>query len=706
MSGEETILARRARLSQVPRAVRAIFRIAKHAKSERSDVTDPNPVAIVRLPVSLVNKPTPHNNQTVPDKTTGYHSCRYITPFLCSTDKDQREEYVASLEARLAKVEVRLDKQPTQSTPASTDPPTSTPAVSKQDTSVSPAVSSEPSVYDVAQTPVGNLYEGSSSFISQFQQASEEIKQSAAAKTPEGQQSISESFNQLHSMLHDSSSRKPPPRGPTRSMPDITPLPASVVLKIIRTIKVNPTRFFPGHAMTDIKLIEHLCQKVYFPTEPVTLGHITSVNGIMRLLLREFIITEDPLSKEHDLEALKAQVERNFHLGLETFETVTVPSFENVIAITTAVLKIQNESRPVLARTLVNAGLSHCQMLGYHREITYQKDQSGFAEHKRRLFWTLYVCDKTNSLHLGNASRMQDFEVDAQYPSIPVDVAEKPWIELFHLVIRLAKIQGLIFDKLYSVAALQAPAIERRQWIDTLVADAHQWRYDLDRLDGSQVRFIKLLELSMVHWDIMYYTTLTTLLRAPAMPGVSTDMTSQCFQTARLALESHLRAFSGYDGVKLFTKADYIDWALHNSSFTPFVVIFLHSMAASSLDDVQLLEQVVDTFRHAREIHAGAERLYQICATFARLARRMVESRNTSVGMYDQNTDSLQVAGVSQDVPLIWPEAFVQPTGQGQQATSDSDVDAFLNDDMTSILADWINGQPPATEMFVMDFGE
>ncbi|KAF5242549.1 hypothetical protein FAUST_3261 [Fusarium austroamericanum] len=702
MSGEETILARRARLSQVPRACEA----CKVRKAIQSDVTDPNPVAIVRLPVSLVNKPTPHNNQTVPDKTTGYHSCRYITPFLCGTDKDQREEYVASLEARLAKVEVRLDKQPTQSTPASTDPPTSTPAVSKQDTSVSPAVSSEPSVYDVAQTPVGNLYEGSSSFISQFQQASEEIKQSAAAKTPEGQQSISESFNQLHSMLHDSSSRKPPPRGPTRSMPDITPLPASVVLKIIRTIKVNPTRFFPGHAMTDIKLIEHLCQKVYFPTEPVTLGHITSVNGIMRLLLREFIITEDPLSKEHDLEALKAQVERNFHLGLETFETVTVPSFENVIAITTAVLKIQNESRPVLARTLVNAGLSHCQMLGYHREITYQKDQSGFAEHKRRLFWTLYVCDKTNSLHLGNASRMQDFEVDAQYPSIPVDVAEKPWIELFHLVIRLAKIQGLIFDKLYSVAALQTPAIERRQWIDTLVADAHQWRYDLDRLDGSQVRFIKLLELSMVHWDIMYYTTLTTLLRAPAMPGVSTDMTSQCFQTARLALESHLRAFSGYDGVKLFTKADYIDWALHNSSFTPFVVIFLHSMAASSLEDVQLLEQVVDTFRHAREIHAGAERLYQICATFARLARRMVESRNTSVGMYDQNTDSLQVAGVSQDVPLIWPEAFVQPTGQGQQATSDSDVDAFLNDDMTSILADWINGQPPATEMFVMGFGE
>ncbi|RBR12146.1 uncharacterized protein FIESC28_08780 [Fusarium coffeatum] len=518
------------------------------------------------------------------------------------------------------------------------------------------SVSSEPSVYDVAPSPVGNLYEGSSSFIGQFQVASEEIKREDNKKLMSGQ---------------------------TRSIPEIVPLPASIVLTVLRTIKANPTRFLPGQAITDFKLIEHFCQKVYFPTEPVTLGHITSVNGIMRLLLREFIITEHPLSKEHDLKALKAQAERNFDLGLETFETLTVPSFENVVVLTTAVLKIQNESKPVLARTLVNAGLSHCQMLGYHREVTYQKDQSGFAENKRRLFWTL----------------IQDIEVDAHWPAVPDDLAEKPWIELFHLVIRLAKIQGLIFDKLYSVAALQSPAVERRQWIDSLVADAHRWRHDLDNVDGSQVRFKKILALSMTHWDIQYYSTLTTLLRAPAMPGVGTDMTSQCFQAARLALKSHLRAFAGYGGEKMFTKADYIDWALHNSSFTPFVVTFLHSIAASSLEDVSLLEEVVDTFRHAREIHAGAEKLYQICDTFARLARRMVESQNTSVGMYDQNTDSLQVAGVSENLPLSWPEF-------GQQVEADANMSVFLNDDMTSILADWINGQPPAAEMFAMDFGE
>ncbi|KAF5635629.1 transcriptional regulatory [Fusarium tjaetaba] len=566
--------------------------------------------------------------------------------------------------------------KPSTSTPASASAPTRP----KETLSLSPAGSSEPSVYDVAPSPGGALYEGTSSFLQQSVQASQEVQRSAAAESPEAAQTISESFNQLNSIFKSHNDRKLPFAASTRSMPEITPLPASVVLTILRKIKgTNPTRFFPGQALTDVRLIEHLCQKVYFPTEPVTLGHITSVNGIMRLLLREFIITKDSLGEEHNLEELKAQAERNFDQGLQTFELMTVPSFENILAITAAVLKIQNEAAPVLARSLVNAGLSHCQMMGYHREVTYQKDQSGFADNKRRLFWTLYVFDKTNSLHFGNASRIQDFEVDAHYPTIQDDPAEKPWTELFILAVRLAKIQGLIFDKLYSVSGLQSPAVDRRQWIDALVTDMHQWRYDLDHMDGSTVRFAEILKLSKTHWDIMYYSTLTILLRAPAMPGV------------------------GYGGDKMLSKADYIDWALHNSSFTPFVVIFLHSIAASSLEDVELLEQVVTTFRSARDINIGAEKLYQICSTFARLARRMAESRNTSVGMYDQNNDTLQVAGVSENDPLTWTDMAIQPAEQ--QAGTDGFAD-FLTDDMTNILADWINGQPPSSDMFAMDFGE
>lgn len=114
-----------------------------------------------------------------------------------------------------------------------------------------------------------------------------------------------------------------------------------------------------------------------------------------------------------------------------------------------------------------------------------------------------------------------------------------------------------------------------------------------------------------------------------------------------------------------------------------------------------LLDQVVETLESARNSQAGTERQYQICVTFARLARRMVEARNTDVGMYDQNTDSLQVNGVSGEVPLTWPQAFVQQQQPGHQMEPGG-FTGFLDDDMSSILANWINGQPPATDMFSM----
>lgn len=82
----------------------------------------------------------------------------------------------------------------------------------------------------------------------------------------------------------------------------------------------------------------------------------------------------------------------------------------------------------------------------------------------------------------------------------------------------------------------------------------------------------------------------------------------------------------------------------------------------------------------------------------------MIEARNTSVGMYDQMTDSLQVSGVSEDAPLSWPEAcLTQPQAQQIEPGGFSD---FLDEDMSLILANWINGQPPATDMFNMDLIE
>lgn len=70
---------------------------------------------------------------------------------------------------------------------------------------------------------------------------------------------------------------------------------------------------------------------------------------------------------------------------------------------------------------------------------------------------------------------MQDFDIDAQYPAITTDAAVRPWDESFVMGIRLAKIQGEIYDKLYSAEASKDSHPERVQRVHGLAADIQQW---------------------------------------------------------------------------------------------------------------------------------------------------------------------------------------------------------------------------------------
>lgn len=121
-------------------------------------------------------------------------------------------------------------------------------------------------------------------------------------------------------------------------------------------------------------------------------------------------------------------------------------------------------------------------MLGYHRESTFQKDRSGFAENKRRLFWMLCSYDRADSLLFGHASKVQDFDIDTRLPTPSSSPFQRPWDDLFRLGISMTGIQGQIYNKLYSVAALQSPPGERKRWIDKLTAELCEWKNDFDQV--------------------------------------------------------------------------------------------------------------------------------------------------------------------------------------------------------------------------------
>lgn len=86
--------------------------------------------------------------------------------------------------------------------------------------------------------------------------------------------------------------------------------------------------------MNDSALIEHFCQKVYFPVEPISVGTLASMYGVLYMLLKEFELLQNPLAKRYDLSYHVAHCGKKFDSLLETYEIVVVPSFENVFALT------------------------------------------------------------------------------------------------------------------------------------------------------------------------------------------------------------------------------------------------------------------------------------------------------------------------------------------------------------------------------------
>lgn len=80
---------------------------------------------------------------------------------------------------------------------------------------------------------------------------------------------------------------------------------------------------------------------MYFPTEAVTVSHLTAMHGILYFVLREYTTLSDPLCKDHDLKAHLARCEKNLNVGLEAYDVLAVPSFESILALTMGVSETQ-----------------------------------------------------------------------------------------------------------------------------------------------------------------------------------------------------------------------------------------------------------------------------------------------------------------------------------------------------------------------------
>lgn len=114
--------------------------------------------------------------------------------------------------------------------------------------------------------------------------------------------------------------------------------------------------FCYGYFLADVSMIERLFQEVYSLTGTITHSHVTSVLGILCILLKEFMAASDKICQEHDLSTYLTICERCFKSGIETYEIMAVPSFESVLALA---FGVSDHATLVKDYQLIHCSFSH-----------------------------------------------------------------------------------------------------------------------------------------------------------------------------------------------------------------------------------------------------------------------------------------------------------------------------------------------------------
>ncbi|KAI8657127.1 Zn(2)-C6 fungal-type domain-containing protein [Fusarium keratoplasticum] len=654
MDAEETLQQRRRRLAQVSRACEAC-RMRK-IRCDRS-----NPCSNCR--------------------TAGL-ACQVVNS---RTDSGPKRDRIAQLEERVKYLHDRLFSAQTQLNNTNTTPDLRNPS------SNTPTRNDQHGPFVVDDT---HVYEGSSSFRNQAVQASDISQSKVVASGVYTQHNMDCLTRQLSNLLQPSDLRASAEdyqfsgSATSNNQPAMDLLPSGLVVSILQQIRVNRPIFLCSFIISDPSLLETLCRQAYYTTAPVSLGQATAMYGILHCLLKEFIFLENPLGQEYDLKAHVSTCEKNFNRGIQTYQILAIPCFENVLSLALGIAKAQEEGKPFLCCTLLAAAASHCRMLGYCQETTYGKYQSRRADQMRRVFWYIYTVDKNISLLQGRPPYLQDSEVDAWNPRSSPDSDVRPWDQLLIMAIKFAKLQGRVYDQLYSAAARNAQPVQQAETIKLFSAKLQSWYAELCEIDSTQMKQPQVFELSQKSWDIMYHSTMTLILIKAPTTEEEAGVSQACLQAARAGLRCHLTCFSSYqtaDSPGLVSEGEYASWVLHQSSLNPFIAVFLHAIAADSLEDLCLLDDVVAVLEKISIVSNSCQDLFKVCSTFARLGRALVMND----ARLENPEGGLQLSNDPNSGPQSGLETFEGIFGEGML----EQLSNYESYNFSALLGNWTNDE-------------
>ncbi|KAI0881294.1 uncharacterized protein GGS22DRAFT_192382 [Annulohypoxylon maeteangense] len=440
--------------------------------------------------------------------------------------------------------------------------------------------------------------------------------------------------------------------------------PLEAVVSVLRWAKDHQdyTRLVWVSHILPLEKFAEICRKVYFAIDDYSEVDFIIANAYLSYIFAEHVV----VSGLQDYREYCRLCQENLRTASSRLPLLLPASMEAIAALTLGAFYAIENSKATIAWRFISTASDLCQRLGYHRLPRKGADPS-IQTAQERLFWTVYKFERGLSLRHGRPSSIRDAEITL--PTNPNELRST----------KVARIQGKVYDELYSPVGLSRPDDERSRMakilateLRDLISMARAEILDIDNQPrGSEADPMRIVYLQC---DIVCQSSLLALiLRAiTTARGSLSSISDECVTVARETLDIHHECMTAVRSCKTdpFMVTKYINWAVLHTPFMPFSILFTRAVQLSDFADLVRLDRFATSMKPETPPDSITHpyRLYELLCQAARL---YVESNTSSadmsitnalsdpLGEFDFTSFGMEVGVVSNEtIETIVPQTF------------------------------------------------
>ncbi|KAI1261042.1 fungal-specific transcription factor domain-containing protein [Xylariaceae sp. FL1019] len=366
-----------------------------------------------------------------------------------------------------------------------------------------------------------------------------------------------------------------------------------------------------------LETFTNICRKVYFAVDGYSDIDFILANGYLSYVFSEYT----GYTGEHDLRAYCKLCRQNAQLALTRIPLLLPATMETVGALLFGATFAIETSRATVAWTYISNAASLAQSLRLHRLANSTEDKT-VLNAKINVFWLVYLLDKTLALRLGRPSNIQDSEINTPRPENRGTARCSD----------AARVQGKLYEQLYSPMGLKRSDVERSQSARLLAAELEEIIAEIktDYIAAPSIQYAEDV-MCVVYLKIELVKQLSLLsfiYRAiPAPAGSPTTITDESAATAREALQWHHQCMMDVRGCidSQFMMARYVNWGVTHMPFMPFSILFTRIIQLADGTDLGLLDRFTESLLTDESFVDSVTHPYRLYSTLSQAAQLYIQ---------------------------------------------------------------------------------